>query len=232
VPEPFFDDDGQHIGWVVEADDGETYLTELDGEIAAVWDDAEQGWDLDGAEGIELDFGEPDDQLAAFDARLDRIEQIAAEPRTVTFEAAPAPPDPEAIVEGWHTDQRDLERALGYRFSVSQNRAIVSHAADSGLSFIDAAADLAERGRGVLPDLDEGTRLERHQARVAQMTERAMDVDPATPPEDLVTGEPLPQADLYDMDDREQRHAYYADRLRGATDADAAYSSSDESEGW
>jgi hypothetical protein len=45
--------------------------------------------------------------------------------------------------------------------------------------------------------------------------------------DNLLSEQPPPTMDNYDLDDRDQRQAYMADRLRGVVNADTAYSSLD-----
>ena len=111
------------------------------------------------------------------------------------MEFLPIPTEPEidqdAIVESWRADADDIERAFGYRMSDRQKRTLAEHAYDTGMPLLDAAQDLAERGRGVLPDLDDESLSanQRRELRQAQMVERLRDREGV---EDPVTGAARP----------------------------------------
>jgi hypothetical protein len=88
----------------------------------------------------------------------------------------------------------------------------------------------AEITGGVL-DLDGGTQAQQREARREFMSERFRDLERQGAAErgedNLLNEQPPPTQDNYDLDDREERQAFMADRLRGVVNADTAYSSLD-----
>jgi hypothetical protein len=236
-PQPYLDEDGEQVGWIVGADDGETYLTELDGSVAAVWDDDAEGWDLD--VDVELDYGEPepyeDPRFAAYDERMDRIEALAAQPRPVEVVAGIEQADYERIGQDMSVQAAHLEAALGRPLLIDERRRI-AHAAYDDIEAGDARPDLFEAAArtGGLLDLDDDNPHRAREARVEYMTQRLADQDRAANTaqglDDITAEQPPPTQVAYDLDDRDERQAYYADRLRGVTDASATFSSSDYAE--
>lgn len=174
------------------------------------------GYDVDGeafdASGYAL--AEPEDPVTQANQRMDEIEaRLDAQP-PVQFLPEPAL-DGDAIVEGWRTDEADIERSFGYTLTNAQRRAIATHAADMGMGLIDAAEDLAARDRGVLADLDDPnlTSHQRHEARTAQWAERLQDASGESG--DRITGQREPRQPEYNTDRHEDRVAQSLDVLEG-----------------
>jgi hypothetical protein len=105
-----------------------------------------------------------------------------------------------------------------------QARETATHSYNTGLPFIEAAEDLASKGRSPFVNLDEGSEHARRAARTAHMAERLQDInDPANA--DGVR--PATRAS-YDLDDRSQRQQWAADRLEQRDLSDATvYNGSD-----
>jgi hypothetical protein len=93
-----------------------------------------------------------------------------------------------------------------------------------------AAIRLAQEGRGVL-DLDGGSDHQQRAARQEYQRQRLEEIERSeNPADDLVSDIAPASAELYDLDSRSERHAYLNDRLRGATDPDSTYTSSNVDE--
>jgi hypothetical protein len=213
-PEPFYDDDGDQVGWVVVAGDGNTYVTELDGvTVAGVWDDEGQGWDVD-IEPLELTYDEGEDedaydeQVAGFDDRLAALEQQSYDPRPAEVVVTAA--TEQADVERWNVDmarQREhLEAMLGRPLLLDEARRLGQAMLDD-LEAGSARPDIihsAEISGGLL-DLDGGTKAEQREARRDWMTERFRDLERQGAAErgedNLLNEQPPPTQDNYDLDD-------------------------------
>ncbi len=94
---------------------------------------------------------------------------------------------------------------------------------------------LRERGEGPA-DIDSGSVHQQREARQHLMAERFRDHERAEQAEErgdnVQSDEAPPTHEDYDLDNREQRHAYLADRLRGVTDPSATYDRSNYVEPW
>lgn len=240
-PQPFLDDDtGEQLGWIVPGDDGETYLVELDGTAAAIWDDDGQDWAIFDDEPEEAYEAYEDPRLAEYEQRLAAIEYEAQQPRPipeVMITRGMEEADVQRIRQDMENQADYIEAQIGRPLLLSERRAI----AEEAMNDIDSGAarpDLAEAAyrSGGLIDLDDDHPGRAHEARTAFMVERLNDqqrrADHAQGLDDVTYDEPPAQQSSYDMDSREERLAYYDDRLRGATGADSAYSSSDFKEAW
>jgi hypothetical protein len=241
--EPFYDDEGEQVGWVVLADDGETYLCEFDGSIAAVWDDGVQDWDLDIEPGFGVDLGDEgldeDPRLAALDERLDGLEQLASQPREIMVTRATSQADMQQVDQDMARQRDQAEQMIGRRFTLRERRLIgheMLNDAEAGRQpDIAAAIERLELSGADLPDLDDENPHRAREARVAHMTELWRDQErhaaAARGEDDLLDAEPPAAREQYDADDREQRQAWMVDALRGATDSSSLYSSAEDREG-
>ena len=223
----YYNEDGQHVGWEI-VHEGDLYLADLEGNARYRWED-------DGY--VPLDEPEPEPEAGPLDelhARQDELEaRFEAQP-PVQYVPVPVEPavDTDAIVEDWRTDEADVQRIFGYTLTDRQRREVATHSFDTGLSFISAAQDLAQRGRGVLPDLDDENLSEhqRHERRTSQMVGLLQDFEPDAP--DPVSGERQPRQSEYDMSRHQDHVARGLDVLEGRVSredaAAASYDSTDD----
>src|SRR4051794_510752 len=77
--EPYVDESGEQVGWVVVDDEGSTFLAELDGEVVAQWDADAEGW----AAFEDQDDDDGGYDLGGLDSRLDQLEARIEQPRPV-----------------------------------------------------------------------------------------------------------------------------------------------------
>lgn len=226
--EPYYSDDGEHIGWVDTAEDGQTYLLELDREIAAVWDDQAQGFH-------QFESGyyltDPEVESYDYDERLAELEQRVNEPREIP-EVVVTRATEQADMQRWNQDmtrQREhLERMLDRPLTMAETRRLGSEMLDdfeagSGRPDIINAAERT----GGLDDLDDENPHRAREARQRFMIERLQDRERlAAAPyngDDLVDDEPPATRDQYDADDRNERQAWMVDAMRGVTDSSTLY---------
>ena len=236
--EPTVDEDGEHIGWIAEAEDGALVSLDLDGGVVGAMD-VETGESLDpaGYEVVNTGAGEPYPEL---EQRLEQLEQRVAEPVEFQYERVNDEIDQGRLDNDLANQADYLERALDRPLTLAERRRIAGEAfndldaGDVRPDLLAAAARLGDVGEP-LRDLDDEHRGRAHEARVAHMAERLQDreriADAEDDGDDSRDTEPPATQDFYDLDSREQRLDFYADRLRGVTDPDATYSSSDYEEG-
>lgn len=216
--EPLYSDEGEHVGWAVEAEDGAIIALDLDatGIVGAM--DPGTGELID-ASAYELDNGA--DPYADLQAGYDELEQriAAQEQQEPAFSYIPPPdPDGEEEVASWRRDLVDIERAFDRSLTDREKREIATWAHESGQGLIQAAEDLASRSRSPIVDIDEGSEHQRRAARAQLMAEQLGDInDPAD-----VQGVRAATRASYDLDVPEQRRQWAADRLEGRDLADAA----------
>lgn len=231
--EPLYNDDGELVGYLAEADDGALVVFDTEAETIIAAQDPHTGDWLDPA-GYEIETEQPDG-YTALDERLDRIEAAVNEPRPmqeVMVTRGMEQADVGRLEEDMRVQADHLEAALGRPLLVEERRRI-AHQVYTDVEAGDARPDLydAAHKSGGLLDLDGGTRGQNHEARVEFMAQRMRDNERVTNAavglDDLTYSEPPATADFYDLDNRAERQAFMSDRLRGATDAGSAYSSSD-----
>ena len=233
-PTPYYDADGEMIGWLHTTGDGELVLADLDNEtVLAAEDSAGNALDPDDFTiGDDYDAESYEDpQVADLRLEIDTLhERLDRPPPPPVIELPPAPSQ-EQIIAGWEDDQRDLERAFDRRLTSVERRRLATHAADNAMSLLDAAQDLNDRGRGSgLVDLDDEslTPLQRHQARTQHAAEMLKDAEGRN--EDTITGQALPSQDYYDFDRPQDRAQWAADKLAGADVDGLNFDSSDFAE--
>lgn len=242
---PILDDDEQLVGYALEASDGAVIGIGLDGTIVSavdpqtgeLLDESEYTFADDGDEG-ELEPGDYDDeQLAEYAQRLDVLEQRAAEPVVpFSYERVNDEIDEGRLTNDLAQQADHLERLLDRPLTLAERRRVATEAfsdLDSGdlrPDLLAAAARLGDVGEP-LRDLDDPHRGRAHEARTAHMAERLSDQDRYAASErgedDLANPIRPPSRESFDMDDRQQRAAFMAERLEGRAESDQAYSSSD-----
>jgi hypothetical protein len=235
-PEPFLNDLGEQVGWVIPADDGQTYLCEFDGSVAAIWDDHEQDWDVDIEPGYTFADEDP------YEERIAELEQRVNEPRPVS-EVTVARAVEETDMERVNEDMMRQSRAgrADDRPPLYVARAAPDRGRDAqrgggrtpaGHQRRDRAPRTARRG-SARPRPREPARQAR-EARQKHMVECMQDDErieaSAYNGDDLLSDEPPATTDQYDVDDRGERQQWMADRLRGVTDTSALYSSDEDRE--
>jgi hypothetical protein len=230
--------DGELIGWQIEADDGALLALDLDGDIVGALNPY-TGELLDHTEYAltepEPDYADPygiDDRLAA-------LEQRVAEPANTEYVPVyqQAPLSQQQISDDLVRQGKTLEAALGRPLLLSEKRRLaeaVSEAAVAGERRPDLfeAAEQIALERQPLLDMDTGHRGRDHEARVQFMAERLSDRERQAAHErgeDDITQEQPPRSQgMYDLDRHEDRVAYALDRMRGLDiPAEDTYSSSD-----
>jgi hypothetical protein len=164
------------VGWVVTASDNETYLSELDGEIVAVWDDGGQGWDVDIEPGYTFADEDP------YEQRIAELEQRVNEPRPVseiTVARAVEETDMQAINEDMMRQSEQAERMIDRRFTLRERRLIgaeMLNEVEAGRQpDISAAIERLELRGEELPDLDHENPNQAREARQRFMVERMQD---------------------------------------------------------
>jgi hypothetical protein len=238
-PVPQHDADGELEGYTWEQPDGSIAAYDADGDLLGVsygseWYDRSELEDADdgAGEGYEHD-GE-----AELQQRLAELEQRAGEPVYLPVPIA-VEPDREQQTADLFQQAQHWERVHGRPMTLREKRAIgeaLSEAQVAGEERPDlqAAADrLAAEHRG-LADIDSGSTHEQRRKRQEVWTELLADrqryADAEAGADDLTNPEPPPSQGVYDLDSRSERHAYLADRLRGAASPDDTFSGSDYAE--
>jgi hypothetical protein len=226
--EPLYDESGEHIGWMGENEDGLIVVENLDEEVVSYQDPADGRW-VNIAQDYETDL------YSELDERLERIEQLASEPRPpseVMITRGLEQADADRVTEDLTRQGEYLEALIDRPLLISERRAIAQQVQNDieGGDLRPDVINAAEKTGGLL-NLDGGTRGQNHEARVEFMAQRLRDqerqADHAQGLDDVTYEEPPASREDYDLDDRNQRAAYYNDRMRGAVGPDAAYSSSD-----
>jgi hypothetical protein len=166
-PEPFLNDLGEQVGWVIPADDGQTYLCEFDGSVAAIWDDHEQDWDVDIEPGYTFADEDP------YEQRIAELEQRVNEPRPVseiTVARAVEETDMERVNEDMMRQSEQAERMIDRRFTLRERRLIgaeMLNEVEAGRQpDISGVIERLELRGEDLPDLDHENP---HQAREARV---------------------------------------------------------------
>jgi len=245
LAEPILDDQGEQLGWIIQADDGALLEVDLDGTIVAA-NDPETDEPLD-HEVYRWADQEPD-PFEVYDQRLEALEEYATRPVEVPemqvtrgLEQA----DVQRIDADLHRQADHLEALLGRSLTLAEKRRIATEVAnqiDAGEMRPDvlyAASQLGDRGQG-LRDLDHPNAMTAHANRVAHMVERLEDEGRyranAEGTDDLRDEAGPPRRTTYDLDDVRggQRLDWMVDQLEGRLDPetarDVAYHSSDYEE--
>jgi hypothetical protein len=224
----FYGDDGEPVGHLLAADDGNQVLVAFDGEtvLAAATPDGEQ---LDPS-GYTIDDGSDD---VVSDPRIDQLYEWAQQQDQLREQQQIEPQQDEV---GWWqeiSDQKhDVEARLGRSLTLAESEAIAHHVTrqERRGETVDMAGALEDSWRtGAAQPLN----LDDHSDRVSYMTENLQRSEREARGEDLSEPEP-PSREFYDMNSREERQAWQIDRLEGRLDDDqaaaVAYDSTDVTE--
>lgn len=213
--QPLYSDEGELAGWATEASDGAIIAFDVTGTEIVGAMDPDTG-DLIDHTAYEVDT---DDPYADLQAGYDELEQriAAQEQQEPAFSYIPPPDTSQEEVESWQADASDIEYGFDRSMTRREKAAIATHAHVNGLSLLAAAEDLASRGRSPLIDIDSGSEHARRAARAQLMAEHLQDIhDPA----DAEGVRPASRSS-YDLDDRQQRQQWAADRLEQRDFSDA-----------
>ena len=224
---------GEHVGWQIEADDGVLIGLDLDEQIVTAFDPA-IGALVDHGEYALVDDDDDADPYE-IEQRLGALEDYAAAPPEPVYVPYPVVPEVDEQRQQLDLDAQaaHLEARLGRPLLLSEKRAIgqqLTEAEIGGEDRVDIPAAVERlRQRGEAPlDLDSGSLIERREARQEYARQRIADQERLDAHErgedDLLDAEAPPSKAAYDLDSREERQAYVMDRLRGATDPSATYS--------
>ena len=233
---PIYDADDNLVGSYGQADDGAIVYFDADDDVVAAYTPAgeqldETDYGLVDTEEVYDDQDVYDDapayDLGDYDERLDQIEQrqeqLAEQP--VVFERRADGLDQALIADGMHDEANYLEAPELYDrpLLLREQRLLGDVMADQAYlggrpDGLAAVERLHDEGLPLL-DLDDDHPGRAHEARTAYMSERLDDLDRFAASEDglddLTEVAPPPQQAEFDLDDREDRNAYYAARLNG-----------------
>ena len=233
--EAIYDGDGEQVAWAAEAADDAIVALDDDGNVIGAVD-PETGEALD-PDDYTLVTEDPadEDPYPELTERLEELEARANEPMQVE-DVADDGYDPVADL----TLQADhAEAILGRPLTLDERRRIFREAqADLVSGERPDLGMIAERLEDLgepIADLDSGHRGRDHVARTELIAQRLADQERVADAEDgyddLAEPEPPQTQAVYDLDDRAERHAYLADRLRDSgADPSDTYSSSDLAE--
>lgn len=203
--EPFYDDDGELVGYLHLADDNALVLSDLDGTIlSAITPD---GQPLDHTE-----YGYGDDP------RGDYVPQ-EPEQEAIQFEIPQPEPDPIPWTELGH-QKDDLEKQLGRGLTTTESAAItrnVLRQLDNGahVNVHDALEHAWSTGDAPIVDLST------HDGKVTYVMDQLQRQHDER--DGLEIGDPpARQADYYDMSTTEGKTQYLQDRASGALSAEEA----------
>ncbi|HEX5899508.1 MAG TPA: hypothetical protein VFY32_08925 [Solirubrobacteraceae bacterium] len=211
--EPFYDDDGDQIGWLVQTDDGNQVLHDGESILAAA---TASGVQLDPSS-YTLDAGpESDPRVDELMAWAEQLEQQRQQQQV----------EPQQDETSWWqeiADQKaDVEARLGRSLSLAEGEAISQHVVrqERRGETVDLAHALEQAWRtGDAQPID----LDTHEGRVSHMTENLQRSEREAAGADPTVA--APQRDYYDLSDGAQRRQLLGDRLSGALDDDAAAAS-------
>jgi hypothetical protein len=235
---PLHDDEtGEHIGWVTEASDGAIIGLDDEGNVLGAFTPDGEELDPDEYQLVTSEDDADEDPYPGLTERLDALEEAQAQPRQVEY--VDPGPDWETTMDDLGLQTDHIERLLDRPLTLDERRRIAREAAadvaagDERPDALAIARRLEDLGEGLL-DVDDEHRGRAHQNRVELITQRLADderyADQDAGYDDVTEAEPPQTQEFYEMDDRDERMSYYADRLRdsGAGPEDL-YSSSDAS---
>lgn len=185
--EPLYSDDGQHVGWQLQAEDGALIGVDLQGTIVGAVDPS-SGELIDHTEYAFTDTDSYDDPRAdEISTRLDVLnEQLdAMNERSQHQLYIPAPDTTEELTARFERQAQDLGQLRGHPLTQGEKRALATRAltlAETGgdPDLFAAASDLQAMGRG--PLIDTSTTA----GKIQWASERVAD---ETSGDDPVTGE-------------------------------------------